>query len=65
MHSPKRQHFLHNLDEKLVDSRRIKPSLVMVTSEGHEVGLSGLLKSLKSMRHGERLRGFLPACSDE
>jgi hypothetical protein len=57
-------HLLQNLEKEVVDGGGVKASLPMVTSERHEVRLSGLLKTFQAMRHGETLIGSLLACSD-
>jgi hypothetical protein len=57
-------HLLQNLDEEFVDGGRVEPSPPMVTSERHEVRLSGLLKTFQAMRPGETLAGLLAVRSD-
>jgi hypothetical protein len=58
-------HFLQNLDEEIVDGRRVEASPPMVASEGHEVRLCGVLKTLEAMRHRETLQGFVATYGDE
>jgi hypothetical protein len=58
-------HFFQNLEKEIVDGRRVEPSPPVVTSEGHEVSLCGLLKTLQAIRHRRTLGAVLSTCSDE
>ena len=48
-------HPFQNLNEQVVNGGRLESQPPMITSEGHEVRLVGLLKALQAMRHGKTL----------
>jgi hypothetical protein len=44
-----------NLDEQIIDRRRIEIVPPVLAGKSHEMSLAGLLKALEAVRHGKEL----------